>query len=138
MQVQFHGLRFDLPSGWADITDELPEGSAPTLARPSGCGALQFSIGTYRSGTHPNFTAQSLRALLADFCSRQSLDAGDFEETTARVTTVGCVARTTEEVVAAWYLTNGIDVVLVTYVARTPDCSDELEQAKQLVATIDF
>lgn len=138
MQVQFHGLRFDLPAGWTEITDDLPEGSPPTLARPAGCGAIQFSIATYRSGTDPRVTIENLRALLADFCSRKALDAGDIEESTGRVTTVGCVAGAKDEVVAVWYLTNGQDVALVTYVSQTSDCSEELEQAQDLVATIDF
>jgi len=138
MLVQFHGLRFDLPSGWTDITDDLPEGSPATLARPSGCGAIQFSLGAYRSGANPIVTAESLRALLADFCSRKSLDPGEVEETTARITTVGCVARAEGEIVAVWYLTNGRDIALVTYVSQASDYAEELGEARGLVATIDF
>lgn len=138
MPVLFHGLRFDLPSGWTDITDDLPEGSPATLARPSGSGAIQFSLGAYRSGANPDVTAEHLRALLVDFCSRNSLDTGDLEETTARITTVGCVARAEGEIVAVWYLTNGRDVALVTYASQASDYAEELSQARGLVATIDF
>jgi hypothetical protein len=138
MLVQFHGLRFDLPSGWTDITNDLPEGSPATLARPSGCGAIQFSLRGYRSGANPDVTAEHLRALLADFCSRKSLDPGDMEETTAGITTVGCVARAAGEIVAVWYLTNGRDIALVTYVSQVSGYAEELGQARDLVATIDF
>jgi hypothetical protein len=60
------------------------------------------------------------------------------ETATARVTTVGCVVRAKNEVVAAWYLTNCQDVALVTYVSQASDYSEELGQARDLVATIDF
>ena len=33
MIVQFCGLTFDMPAGWEDITDDLPEGSPPSLVK---------------------------------------------------------------------------------------------------------
>jgi hypothetical protein len=141
MRVQFHGLLFDLPPEWTDITDDLPEGSPPTLARPSGLGIIQFSIARYRSGANPEVTVESLRELIADFCSHHSLNAGGLEETIGRIPSVGCVIAATDELVAAWYLSNGQDIVLVNYISSgsgDPDTAEELGQARQLVATIDF
>ena len=138
MLVQFHGLRFDLPPGWMDVTDDLPDGSPPTLTQPSGCGVIQFSIASCSGGGAPEITIGNLRSFLADFCARQSLVAGNLEETVARVSVVGCVLQAKDEVVAAWYLTNSRDVVLVTYCSPTSEHSDELDQARHLVATIDF
>ena len=141
MRVQYHGLQFDLPPEWTDITDDLPEGSPPTLARPSGLGVIQFSITSYRSGTDPEVTGEDLRQLITDFCSRRSLNAGQLEVTIRRIMTVGCVTTATDELVAVWYLSNGRDIVVLTYTAlssRDLDTAEELSQARQLVATIDF
>lgn len=141
MRVQFHGLRFDLPPEWADITGDLPEGSPPTLSRPFGIGVIQFSTARYSSGAKPEVTLEGLRQLIADLCSRRSLNAGELEETIGPITTVGCVTAAADELVAAWYLSNGRDIVLVTYTSSAsgePDMVEELGQARQLVATIDF
>jgi len=141
MLVQFHGLRFDLPLGWADITDDLPEGSPPTLARSSGLGVIQFSIARHRGGTNPEITVDALRRLITDFCSRHSLKAGDLDETVGSITRVGCVGIATNETVAAWYLTNGHDITLVTYTSASPDAratAEELNQARGLVTTIEL
>jgi hypothetical protein len=141
MQVQFHGLRFDLPPDWTDITDDLVEGAPPTLARPFGRGVIQFSTATYRSGPKPEVTVDSLRMLLRDFCAKKSLNYSLFEETRTRIMSVGYVGTAADEVLAAWYLSNGQDIVLVTYTsmgASEPDTVKELQQARELVATIEF
>jgi len=141
MLFHFHGLRFDLPDEWADITDDLPQGSPPTLARSSGLGVIQFSIARYRKGANPNVTADDLRLLPADFFSRHSLNAGEAEETIGPVTTVGCVGIGTDETVAAWYLSNGYDIVLITYTSRGTDAHDttaELGHVRKLLGTIDL
>ena len=47
----------------------------------------------------------------------------------------------TDETVAAWYLTNGHDVTLVTYTSSSPDArgtAEELNQARGLVATMEL
>jgi hypothetical protein len=141
MLVQFHGLRFDLPVGWADITDDLPEGSPPTLARSSGLGVIQFSIARHRGGINPAITVDGLRRLIADFSSSHALNIGELDETLASIIIVGCVGIATDETVAAWYLTNGHDVILVTYTSSSPDArgtAEELSQARGSVATIEL
>ncbi|UYV16147.1 hypothetical protein [Porphyrobacter sp. ULC335] len=141
MRVQFHGLRFDLPPDWTDITDDLIEGAPPTLARPFGRGVIQFSTATYRGGANPEVTVDSLRMLLGDFFARKSLNCRHFEETNTRVMSVGCVGSAAGEVLAAWYLSNGQDVALVTYTSMEPtepDVATELEQTRGLIASIEF
>ena len=47
MRVDFHGVRFDLPPEWADITDDLGDEPPPyTLARPSASGLFSFQCST--------------------------------------------------------------------------------------------
>lgn len=139
--VEFHGLQFDLPAQGADITDDLPKGSPPTLARPSGVGVIQFTTAIYRAGVNPEVTTQDLRNLVVDFCGRHSFHPGEFEERTDRVSRVGCVVEGADDLTAVWYVSNGRDVALITYSGSGSDefsATDELRQARQLVATIEF
>lgn len=141
MRVEFHGLQFELPAQWADVTDDLAEGSPPTLAHPSGVGVIQFTTAVHRAGLNPEVAIGDLRNLVVDFCSRHCFHPGEFEESAGRVSRVGCVVEGPDDLTAIWYLSNGCDIALVTYSATGSDAfsmSDELRQARQLVATIDF
>lgn len=60
MHVECHGLRFDLPDKWVDVTDDLPPGTAAILARPTGVGAAKFSISRYQGGEDPAATIEDL------------------------------------------------------------------------------
>jgi len=64
----FADVRISLLEGWVDVTDDLPEGTPPTLAKPEGVGALQFSVAKYRAGAKPNVSEDDLEALLVKFC----------------------------------------------------------------------
>ncbi|WP_342251150.1 hypothetical protein [Sphingomonas sp. OTU376] len=140
MLVKFHGLQFDLPAQWADVTDDLPEGSPPTLARPSGVGAIQFTTAVYRAGLKPDVTNQDLRNLVVDFCNRLSFRPGEFEERTDRLISAGCVVAGTDDLTAVWYVSNGRDIALITYSGTGwgEPSKFELCQARQIVATVEF
>lgn len=139
MLVQYHGLQFDLPAGWADVTEDLPAHSPPTLAHPDGVGVIQFSIARYSRGERPNTTCEALEKLLVEFFSQQMLEGGQPERIEARVAIVGRIA--TSEPIAVWYASNGLDLVLITYTSVEPanfTASEELEQARKLVASLSF
>lgn len=42
----FADVHIILPNDWVDVSDDMPEGTPPTLAKPDGVGALQFSVGS--------------------------------------------------------------------------------------------
>jgi hypothetical protein len=141
MRVEFHGLHFDLPAGWADITDDLPIGSPPTLACETGVGVIQFSSAVYSSGVDPEVTIDSLWVLITDFCDRKSLIIGEIEELLGQIMIVGFSSSVNEELVAAWYLSDGKNVILVTYTssdACNAETNRELAQARDLITTINF
>ncbi|MER8818945.1 hypothetical protein NKH70_03830 [Mesorhizobium sp. M0991] len=142
MRVEFHGLTFDLPAGWVDIAGDLPEGSPPTLAKETdGCGAIQFSIAKYRGGEKPNVDFNALRTFMLQFCQNNSIDAGNITKNESEsIISVGVLSDTDDQLLSAWYLSNGNDVVFMTYLgmANDTDCLKELDVALAIVSSISF
>lgn len=137
----FADVRIYLPNGWVDVSDEMPEGTPPTLAKPEGVGALQFSMGRYRSGAHPQVSPNDLDAPLKEFADTRSLGlAADVERGKSASHYVGASFLNGDDLIRAWYLTNGCDVALVTYVvaAASGDAAAELADAGTIVRSIDF
>jgi len=137
----FADVRISLPNGWVDVSDDMPEGTPPTLAKPEGVGALQFSVGRYRSGANPQVSPDDLDALLKEFADTRSLGAAaDVERGKSASHYVGGSFLHGDDLIRAWYLTNGSDVALVTYVAAAAsgDAAAELVDAGTIVRSIDF
>lgn len=110
MTVQFYGITFDLPAGWEDVTDDLPGGGPPTLAKASGVGVIQFSIAEYGGGEKPNSDFDVLRSFMMEFCRTNFIDverifAAEFGD----VTCVSVSSRTTDQNLSPWYLSDGAD-----------------------------
>jgi hypothetical protein len=141
MMVDYNGLRFDLPAGWFDITDDLPDGSPPSLARDTGVGALQFSIAKYRSGKEPEVTIDDLRALLSEFCQKHEIS---FNPITERNDKIGAVSNrhiTGDELIYALYLSNSRDVLLATYVStepENPEVEEDLRGVNRIIKSMEF
>lgn len=127
MRVEFNGLRFDLPQGWTDITEDLPSGAPPSLGRDTGVGAVQFSIARYRGGDEPRVSLENLRAFLAEFCRRNGMPSDKMKVRLGKTMSVGATSIAKGELISANYMSNGRDVVLATYVCSDPE-SSELEE----------
>jgi hypothetical protein len=141
MLVSFAGLQFELSEEWRDITDDLPEGTPWTLAREDGIGAIQFSAATYKSGEHPALTAQDLREMLDGlFAAHNVVGFEPLDTAGCQMLCAGGKAVEEDALVAAWYLSNGTDVALITYVgaAANPATAIELSDAAALVKTAQF
>ncbi|CAN7576973.1 hypothetical protein [Mesorhizobium caraganae] len=142
MIVQFHGITFDAPVGWEDITDDLPVGSPPTIAKASGVGAVQFSIAKYRSGKKPNADFGVLRSFMLEFCQKNDIDANNiWAKKFNDKMCVGVLSKTEKQVLSAWYLSDGNDFALVTYISLDEEkhlMDEELEEARTIVSSISF
>jgi len=103
-RFEFAGLRIQLATDWVDITHDLDSGSPPTLAKPTGFGAFQFTVARYVSGDRPNIGAVALADLLQDFALRRG-PTSDLLESPRRVganlITAGSF-RTDTEFIRAW------------------------------------
>lgn len=141
MRVNFHGLSFDLPPGWLDITDDLPEGAPPSLARPDGVGVLQFSLARYSGGEEPTVTIEGLRHLTRDFFRRHAMEYALIEEGSGSATFVHAGTMGGESPVWVWYASNDRDVLLATYVhdgGNSSEVDAELADARAMIGSLAF
>jgi hypothetical protein len=65
--IQIGEVLVDLPSGWFDITEDLPASTPITLARENGVGVIQFSFARFESGPNPNIGERDLIEMLDEF-----------------------------------------------------------------------
>ncbi|HEU5066893.1 MAG TPA: hypothetical protein VFT61_01730 [Sphingomicrobium sp.] len=136
MIAEFYGLEFDLPDGWEDITQ--PDGP-PALARPDGIGAIQFSFASRTDGVR--ITLNDLRTEATEFGEETGRI---FEHRTERSGEIDwvCGRSTTDgELFALWLLTNGSDLVFVTYNClepRDPKAISEMRDAERIVSSMSF
>lgn len=140
MRVDFHGLQFDLPPGWTDITDDLPNGTPPTLARTGGLGAIQFSTVRYSGGQPSLVTKSVLRDVSEQFCA-QKLPNFRFDESyDGTLPSIKATSVSEEGFFAVWHITNGMDVVLATYTVQewADEIRDEVEEADRLMKSMSF
>jgi hypothetical protein len=133
-------LSIVLPNEWLDVTQDRPSSSPATLARPDGIGALQFSTAKYRSGARPNVTREDLKELLVEFfVSRQLGQPANVREREGKMLSLSGDFDGLGEFIRTWYLTNGRDVVLATYVTQESKGERvlmELSEAETIVASI--
>ncbi|TGQ73028.1 hypothetical protein EN829_011320 [Mesorhizobium sp. M00.F.Ca.ET.186.01.1.1] len=142
MIVEFYGITFDAPNGWQDITASLPDGSPPTMSKASGASAVQFSIAKYRSGEMPNINLGDVKSFTIEFCQRNSIDIKNiFSGSKSGMTYAGVLSEAADKLLSAWYLSNGRDIVFVTYVGISDDVNilaDELSEAREIVLSMSF
>ena len=141
MDLEFYGIALRLPSDWRDITDDLPDGSPPTLAKPNGLGAIQFSIARHQGGEAAHIDRAALQGLLEDFCARHGFDCLPQSDDHDNIQVVKSRAIVDAELVAIWFASNGADVVLATYVSQQPgsrDTTDELNEAEAVIGSLRF
>lgn len=143
-RVRIAGLVVHAPTMWRDITADLPSHSPPTLGTEDGVGVVQFTVAWHRTGPEPQIGAAELRDMLDEFIA-----ANDLAPAVGRsegVTTAGNqFARAdcwgTDERVVVWYVSNGRDSAVVTYVtleASNPSVVGELEDASVMVDGLEF
>jgi hypothetical protein len=130
-----------VPDGWTDISDDLPPGGPYTLAMADGIGALQFSPALYRSGALPNVDLAALEGLLADFAKTRKLAIPVISRGSGRHPFVVADFPSADEFLRVWYISNGRDLALVTYVTLEPRSDGlrrEIQDAHDIVASLDF
>jgi len=142
-RITFAGLSIVVVNGWFDVTDDLPEGSPQTLAKSdSGIGALQFSVARYQAGSRPNVRGEDLRELLEEFAHDHGLgQPSNINELSGSPQSISGDFSSEAEFIRIWYVTNGSDVVLVSYVTQetlNALLPGELSEAEAIVRSIAF
>ena len=140
-ELRIAGLVLKTPVDWADVTAELPAGSPPTLQCVNGVGALQVTVALYRSGKPPNFDRAALRELLIDWAIGNELPQPRYLKEWDGVTP-GVVADYSddgEEVLLAWSLSDGLNMVVATYLTyELRDYEDELDEVERIMSSLSF
>jgi hypothetical protein len=111
--------------------------------KEDGVGILQFSIAHFQSGREPSIDDSALSGLLQEFASSRNLGTPDGikrEEAGTRKIIRGDFIRE-DQVVAVWYVTDGWNVALVTYVSHEvhdPSLATELRDGDSIAASVEF
>ncbi len=140
-RLAFNGFGIQAGDEWEDITASLEEPDSPfTVARSErGVGAIQFSPAIYRSGPMPSVSPKDLAAMLSEFGERRRLrDPFDSLPFSGSVFGIGSSFRSGDDFVRAWYLSDGANVMLVTYVCDWCNRFDESRECEEIVRSVRF
>lgn len=139
MKTRF-GVKLRLPEGWADVTHDLPDGSPFTLAKPDGVGALQFTVATYRAGRKPDVSRDLLGEMLVEFGISRNLATAtsQVEWTAGPCFGVSADFYSDDDWIRTWYVSDGRNVALVTYIALATEAviAPEVQEADSIVRSI--
>jgi hypothetical protein len=139
--LDFGAFSISVADGWEDITATLDDANAPlTVADPiSGVGALQFSPAIYTGGRLPRVRSDDLTALLDEFAARHGLgDPFDRSTDSGGVAIEGASFHSGEDLIRAWYASDGKNVMLVTYCCEWSQRGREASQREIAVRSIRF
>lgn len=142
-RVSFSGVSLDLPPQWFDVSDDLPAGSPPTLSKGAAAvGALQFSIGRYKSGPVPSIGLPELGRMLHEFFGAKNLGAPiDVRSWNEGAVGTSGDHRTDDEFIRVWYISEGSNIALITFTcmeANSPSLTEELGEADRIARSVRF
>jgi hypothetical protein len=140
--LAFGGIAVDVPVGWSDITEQVEGTERPfTLAMTTGenSGALQFSPALYRSGPLPSASAATLLKMVRQFGATKNL--GEVADEATHEGTVSLAAASFHlqtSFVRVWYVSDGRNIALVTYVTDWGNQKQHLADCEAIVRSIRF
>jgi hypothetical protein len=141
-KIEFDGIQLTVPDSWYDITDEIETADKPyTLAEPErGVGALQFSPAVYQGGVVPNPSEGDLRNMLLRFRQQRGLGEAFDGSTFAKKPLVGAGMsfHSGEDFIRVWYVSDGRNLALITYVCAWGKQERELALCEEIVKSLRF
>lgn len=140
-RLEFGAFSIAVGEGWEDITATVNGEDVPfTVARSEhGVGAVQFSPAIYRGGRLPSVQLDDLRSMLTEFGEGRSLNGGfDASQFSGDIFGIGSSFRAADDFVRVWYISDGKNVMLVTYVCDWQQRLSELEECEKIVRSVQF
>jgi hypothetical protein len=140
-KIEFPGFSIRADQEWEDITHTIGGANKPfTLGRPTaGVGALQFSPGLYRSGPLPSPSPADLLSMAEEFGRSHSLGTPyDRISEEGAVSVAGLSFHSGTDFIRVWFLSDGKNVMLATYVCDWGDQGAELASCERIVKSVDF
>lgn len=139
--VRFDNFCVTVSGEWEDITASLDDPKAPyTIAKPeSGVGALQFTPAVYRGGAIPSPSMEDLEAMLTEFARHRELGQPiEHEEFSSRISRASSTFRSGSDFVRVWYLSDGRNIMLATYVCDWSSRLLEAEECETIIRSLRF
>lgn len=136
----FDSFTVTTPPGWEDVTDSLELDDAPiTLAREEGVGAVQFSIGLYSQGPVPDASPADLWEMVKSFARARNLGTSQDMILESRPLRLAAGSfGLGDDFVRVWYVSNGRDFGMITYVCEAGREELELAECESIVRSIEF
>lgn len=137
-----------LPDTWTNLSDQNPGGPFTVCWEDrAATGALQVSVAEYADGRKPHPTPEGLQVLATSFGQRR--DWGELRTASSGACVLGAygTASFTHRGVPpdsqaafsqVWFLSNGLDFVLVTFLAMSAPVSQELHDAERIAMGINL
>ncbi len=141
MRHRLSSFSFDVPEEWCDITPENDPSYPFTMALDGGIGVIQVSLAEWTGGPRPAIDGSGLAEMFAKYCVTQGIELQAEQFVGASPLGVGGRHASSDELFAAWYLSDGQNVALVTYVSQFPNepaSEDELSVASRLISSASF
>jgi hypothetical protein len=139
--LQLGDIMVNAPSSWRDVTELIETSNAPyTLGRESGgMGALQFSTALHESGLPPSTSAAALLRMVEDFGKARGLGPSFNGFADAGPPLIGAASfHSGEDFVRVWYVSDGTNFAMVTYVCTWGDEPHELHDCEAIVKSVRF
>ena len=138
-QYTYEAFTVDLPENWEDVSEELGDEDLVTFAQLDGKGALQVSLAVYRAGGLPKIGHLDLEELRDDFARRQGLGS-PIDTSTAETDLLVAEAsyHSDSDLVRVWYVTDGANVALLTYVCAWEFRREEAAASEAIVRSFKF
>jgi hypothetical protein len=126
-------LKIELPNTWSQ--HENPNGPA-TFCRSGSANSLQVSWAEYRGGNPlPQISSESLKQMAIDFGQKQNLGAPlDSSGGVCKFGSFGTATFRSEKfpLVQIWFLCNGQDHIMATYICDVAPEASELEETQEI------
>lgn len=137
----YDGFSVRVDSGWDDNTN-LFEGETTPLTltnEETGVGAIQISTAMYRRGRLPEIRNDDLTEMLDDFAASKNLqDRFDRKIYACDIPLVGESYKLDENFVRVWYASDGMSILLITYVSSWEARECEADSREMSVQSIRF
>jgi hypothetical protein len=135
------GFCFEATDEWQDTTDETKGPARPyTLTKARGVGALQFSVASYMSGPVPLPSSAKLLAMAEESGMRSGAGMPfDTRAKEGRLSIAAADFHTPEDnFLRVWYVSDGKNIMLITYVAKWELREIELLECEGIVESVRF
>jgi hypothetical protein len=138
--IAFDGFQVIAGDEWFDTTENFDAPSKPfTMTKQNGVGALQFSPALYVSGPRPSPTKDDLLSMAIELGHSRGIDeAQDIETFEDGLVGAGVTFREGGDFVQVWYLSQGGNFMLATYLCEWGLQHQELQECEEIVRTVQY